>query len=80
MATLNCPGCGAVLRLTAGAAVDQCPGCGGLYENVKLTPDELFDLLAAAEDSPDKDWLAARLAEAVAEQVITELGGGHGQG
>lgn len=78
MDELHCPGCGTKLPRPEGGGPARCPGCPGEYVQVNLTSGDFFDLLAAAEDGPEKDWYAERLAELVAEQVIAELEGGDG--
>ncbi len=72
---MNCPGCGAQLPEPEGDGPQRCLGCPGEYAEAELSLGDFFELLAGAEDGPEKDWHAARLAEIGAEQVAEELGG-----
>jgi hypothetical protein len=75
MAELTCPGCGAALEKSAPGEVKRCLGCSGEHVTVDLSLGDFFELLADAEDGPEKDWYAERLAELGAEQLTEELGG-----
>lgn len=76
MAKLNCPGCGTPLSETEGDEPQRCLGCTGEYVEVSLTLGDLFGLVADAEDGPEKDWYADRLAELAADEVVAEAGEG----